>query len=355
MGGDFLLVLVNLISPGARVKKGDVVAEFDRQFQLLRIDDYKATVAQATANIRKLEADLAVTKEAHQQSIRMAKADLEKARLDLKTLEVVSDIDQQRLKLAAEEAGAKYKQLLSEVRLLEVSQKAGLRASEIELEQARIELQRAQNNVDRMLIKAPMDGIVVMQSIRRGMEMGQVQQGDQVFPGQMFMTIVDPSSMVVNANVNQVDSEALRIGMKARVKLDAYPGLELPGHVYSIGAVPIAGRRGQFMKELKVRLKLGQMDTRVIPDLSASADVTLSTAKQSPIVPLNAVLRDSPSSAPYVFVRSAEQWLRREVKLGLQNSVSAVVESGLKPGDVVAAGPDKAAGAKKPGDGKSPG
>ncbi len=41
----------------------------------------------------------------------------------------------------------------------------------------------------------------------------------------MFMQIVDPSSMVINANINQVDSEALRIGMRASVRFDAYPGL----------------------------------------------------------------------------------------------------------------------------------
>ena len=59
-GGDFMLVLTNVATPGSHVKKGDIVAEFDRQYQLVRLDDYRASLAQMEANIKKLEADLAV-------------------------------------------------------------------------------------------------------------------------------------------------------------------------------------------------------------------------------------------------------------------------------------------------------
>ena len=56
---DFALVLVQLAQPGAHVKKGDVVAEFDRQYQLNRIEDYRDTVIQLEANVKKMKADMA--------------------------------------------------------------------------------------------------------------------------------------------------------------------------------------------------------------------------------------------------------------------------------------------------------
>ena len=230
-GSDFMLVLLNVAKPGSMVKKGEVIAEFDRQYQLLRLDDYRASVLQMEKNIRKLKAELEVSQEAQRQAVRVAKADLDKGLLDLKTVEVRSDIDKERLRLYEEEAQARYKKALDDVALYEESQRAQLRAAEIDLNQARIELKRAEANVERMIMKAPIDGIVVMQTIFRGGEFGQVQQGDQIYPGMFFMSIVDPSSMVLNANVNQVDSEMLRIGMKAQVKLDAYPDLQLPATV----------------------------------------------------------------------------------------------------------------------------
>ncbi len=178
-----------------------------------------------------------------------------------------------------------------------------------------------------------------MQSIRRGNEFGQAQMGDQIYPGQPFMQIVDPSSMVMNATVNQVDAELLRIGLKATVRIDAYPGLELPAHVFAIGAVPVAGRRPNFMREIPVRLKLDKTDTRVVPDLSASADVTLDTEAGSAIAPVGSVFEDGSSGKPFVYVRSAEGWRKQDVGLGLRNNIEVAVRSGLKKGDVVALDP----------------
>ncbi|MEO7650746.1 MAG: HlyD family efflux transporter periplasmic adaptor subunit [Bryobacteraceae bacterium] len=349
--GDFMMVLLGLATAGAPVKKGEVVAEFDRQYQLNRIDDYKSSLVQAEANIKRRVADLAVSLEAHRQSIRVAKSEMEKAQLDLKTVEVVSDIDVERLKLAAEETTARYNQLLKEVKLKDASQAADLRMVEIDRDTSRIELQKAQQNVDRMIMKSPMDGIAVMQSIRRGMEMAQVSQGDQVASGQMFMQIVDPSSMVVNANVNQVDADLLRIGMKATVRLDAYPDVVLPAHVYSIGAVPVAGRRPNFMRQIPVRLKLDKMDPRVIPDLSASADVVLESEQSATLAPLAGVFHEGPSSKPYVYIQSAAGLVKHPVELGLHNNTFAVVKSGLKKGDVIALDPpvsEDPAAAKEP-------
>jgi len=137
--------------------------------------------------------------------------------------------------------------------------------------------------------------------------------------------------------VNQVDAELLRIGMKAMVRIDAYPGLELPGHVYSIGAVPVAGRRPNFMRTIPIRLKLDKEDPRVLPDLSASAEVLLESSKQdATLAPLAAIFAGEPGAKPFVFLRSPEGWQRREVELGVRSNVAAVVTSGLNKGDVVA-------------------
>ncbi len=333
-----MLVLLNVATPGSLVKKGEVVAEFDRQYQVLRLDDYRAQIVQRDANIKKLKADQAVYRNSHEQLLKVARADLNKATLDLKTIEVVSAIDAETLKLAAEEADARLKQIQAEVKLVEDQLAAQLKANEIDRNQAVIELKRAEANLDRMLLKAPIDGIVVMQTIFRGGEFGQVQQGDMLHPGQYFMQIVDPGSMVLNASVNQVDSEALRIGMKAVAHVDAYPGLDLPAHVYGIGAMTRPGMwRPNYMRELPVKLKLDKFDLRIIPDLSASADVLLESEQKAVLAPLGSIFRDSESSTPYVLLRRPEGFERREVELGLKSNVYAAVRAGLQPGDAIAA------------------
>lgn len=336
--GDFALILVNLAKPGSHVKKGDVVAEFDRQYMLQRLDDYRDSVVQMEAGLRKMKSDMGVAAEAEEKVLASAKADLEDALLDMKTVNVRSAIEAERFQMAVEEARARLKQVQAEGKLFAESQQAQYRASEIDLDQARIELRRADANAARMVLKTPIDGIVVMQTIFRGGDVGQIQLGDQVYPGMFFMSIVDPSSMVVDASINQVDSEKLRIGMKARVELDAYKGIELPAEIAAIGGMSKPSEwRASYVSRVPVRLKVEGADERVIPDLSASADVVLAVEKQAAVAPRSAVFQDGgANSRPFVFLHSPTGWIRREIELGLETNTAVAVRAGLRKGDVVA-------------------
>jgi multidrug resistance efflux pump len=334
-GADFNLVLLHLAKAGTHVKIGDVVGEFDPQNQLQRLDDYKDSVIQLENSIRKMMANLAATKEAHDQTVRSAKADWDKALLDLKTADVRSKIDAEKYKLAVEEAETKYKQLVTESAYVEESQRAAIRSSELTRDQSKIELQRAETNVQRMTIKSPMDGIVVMASIVRNGEFGQVREGDQVNAGQPFVTIVDPRSMVLNATVNQVDAERLRLGMKATIRLDAYPDVELPASLMGIGAMSKTSTfRASYVGEIPVRLKIEKTDPRLIPDLTGSAEIVLNTEMNTMVLPRSAVFEEA--GASFVFVQGPEGWLRKKVDLGLTSFTTASIRSGLQKGDVVA-------------------
>ncbi|MGA2602346.1 MAG: efflux RND transporter periplasmic adaptor subunit [Bryobacteraceae bacterium] len=335
---DFLLVLQDVAPAGTMVRKGEQVAEFDRQYMLLRLDDYRASVFQSEAMLKSRKANLEISHNSHEQLVLAAKGSLDKARLDLKTIPVLSDIDADKARLAFQQAEAKYQQLLKEVPFVLASEHADTRNSELDLDEAKLELTRAEKNADQMLAKAPIDGLVVMQTTWRGGDFGQIQRGDQLWPGQFYMQVVDPRSMVIDATVNQVDVQNLRLGQKARIHFDAYPGLELPAHVDSIAAVTKPGMfRAQFVKEVAVRLKLDAMDNRVIPDLSVSAEIIEDADGNAPaLAPIGSIFNDS---KPHVFVQTGSGWQRRDVEIGLKNNLDAVVKGGIKPGEVVALDP----------------
>jgi HlyD family secretion protein len=334
-GGDFQLTLLTLAKAGTRVKQGDVIAQFDPQNQMQRYDDYKDSVVQLENTIKKQLANLAATKEAHDQSVRTAKADWDSAVLDLKTQSVRSAIDAEKFKLAVEEAQTKYKQLVAESALVDESQRAAIRSSQLNFQQSKLELQRSENNVQRMTIKAPMDGIVVMGNIVLNGELRQIREGDTVAAGQPFMSIVDPSSMVLNATVNQVDAERLRLGMRATIRLDAYPDLQLPGALNGIGAMSKTSTfRAAHVGEIPVRLKIEKTDPKVIPDLTGSAEIVMQIETTSLVAPRSAVFDEDGASV--VFVQKPEGWEKKKVDLGLSNFTHVAIRSGLQQGDVVA-------------------
>ena len=267
-----------------------------------------------------------------------------KAGLELKTAEVRSVIDAEKLKLMVEETAARYKQIQDEVKLKKLSHESELRGLEMQVKQEQHNVDRRARNIERMTLRAPINGLVVMQSIFRSGQFGQVQEGDQVFPGQYFMQIVDLSQMVVNGTVNQVDSHSLTLGQKATIRLEAYPDLVLPGRVTSVGAMAGGGARGfrgssrdLFVKQIPVRFVIDSRDSRVIPDLSASAAVVLHREEKALQVPRDAVVEEN--GKVYVQVSRGQGSERREVQVGRKNGTHYVVMAGLQEGDEVSLEP----------------
>jgi multidrug efflux pump subunit AcrA (membrane-fusion protein) len=239
------------------------------------------------------------------------------------------------LKLWLEEAQVYYAALQKDLVNTEALQKSQLKLLEYTRERHARHRDRHRGDVTRFTIRAPMGGLVVMQSIWRGGDMGQVQEGDQVNPGQAFMKIVDTQNMVVEANVNQVGSERLRVGQPATVHFDAFPEIRLAAKVYSIGALAVGGWRQNFyIRNVPVKIQLLENDPRVIPDLSASADVTLERKENTLLIPKEAVRLNGDKS--FVYVKSGEQFIPRDIQLGEQNYTQAMVLAGLDGDEEVA-------------------
>jgi hypothetical protein len=332
------LVLIFLAPSGSMVKKGEVVAQIDAQAIKDHVDDVTSQVVQAQADVRKRQAELAIEMEGLQQNLRIAKANLDKARLDAKASEIRTSIDQELLKLAEQEADAQYKQIQKDIVNTKERMRAEIRILELTLDRQVRHRDRHKADVFRFTINAPIDGLMVMQSIWRGGDMGQIQQGDQVSPGQPFAKIVDLSSMQIEATVNQVEAEFIRIGQQANLAFDAFPGLTLKGKVDGVAALAVGGwRQNYYIRNIPVRIAIQGRDPRVIPDLSASADVLVAERGEGIVVPREA-LQDS-NGKPAVYVKQAGMFALRPVEIGGATNTQVAVTSGLRAGEEIALQP----------------
>ncbi|MBI3680479.1 MAG: HlyD family efflux transporter periplasmic adaptor subunit [Acidobacteria bacterium] len=346
--GEMSLTLQHLAPSGAPLKKGKVVAEFDRQFMLLRVDDYRSAVIQNEALLLRLRSSLDLRRVQHQQQVRRASGVMEKAALDLKTAPVRSAIQVERYKMNLEEAQARYQQILKQIPLVDASEDAILRRYEIELLQSQMEMRKAENNAQEMVQRAPFDGVLVLRRVLHGTEYTELREGDVLGSGQPFGEIVDPSSIVVDAILNQADVEQVRYGFRARVHFDAYPEIELPARVVSISAVMrAAGQRPLHVRQMPIRLELEESDQRLAPNLSANADIILESEDDVVIMPRECVFRGL-DQKPFALVQTDSGWERRKLELGLANDIEVAVESGVKEGDLVAADPVQSASASSP-------
>jgi HlyD family secretion protein len=341
------LVLMKVAEPGSYVKKGDLVAEFDRQDQEERMYRLRGDVVEAEADLEKRRAELAILLETARQELRMAEGEFGKAGLDLRTAEVRSTIEADLLRLAAQETEAVFRQKQQEVALMEKSHQAELRGLELVVRQKELDHKRGEFNADRMAMRTPIPGTVVMMTTFRGPgQFSQVALGDELRSGTYFMQIVDPATMVLEASFNQSDTQRLRVGQETEVRLDAYPGKVWPGRLVSVGASTAAsgaGMRGpasgtgDYVRNVPVMVAIDGNDREIIPDLSGSADVVLGEEKDVLLVPREAVVHESGETIVYVV--GDKQPRRQQVELGPGSDTQVVILSGVSEGDTLVIAP----------------
>ena len=284
LSGQFVatLTVTRLTPAGTRVKQGDLLAEFDRQSQMRDSVDKRADYDKLVSQVREQQAKEDAARAKDETEIKTADDALSKARLEMQKAEILSRIDSEKAQEDLEEAQATLAQLRETFALKRKAAQAAVRILEIQRDRTEQVMQHAQGDARLMQIRAPLDGVVVVNTVWKQGQMGEVKEGDQLRPGTPFMQVVDPSLMQVRVLANQDDFLSLRIGQSARIHLDAYPELVFPGRLEEMAPI---GRGGDFSSRLitfAVVFSVTGQDPKMMPDLSAAVDVDLSDRNRVP-------------------------------------------------------------------------
>lgn len=329
------LTLMTLLPSGARVRKGDLIAAFDPQSVKDHLDDTRDTLHDRGNLLARRKALLDLEVEDLTQQLRKAKSKMDKALLDLGTIPVRSGIRAATLRLAAQEAEDEFHALEDQLPLRIQSQAASLRISELNEEMERLHVERHEQDLAHLSIHAPNDGTVVVQTTRRSMgDQITWSVGDRVTPGALLMRVVDTSRMQVEGTVNQTEYTRFRIGQEALVRVDAYPDALFRGRVHAIGALASApGRHQYFLRTIPIRVEILDGDSRLLPDLSASAEVLVEREENVLLAPAQALREENGQTV--VYVQTAEGVERRAVGKPRVHGTQAALLEGVEAGEIV--------------------
>jgi len=271
------LTITKLVPAGTQVQQGDILAEFDRQAQIRDFIDKQAQYEDFINKVTEEQAKETAARAADETGIAEAQSTFSKAQLEMQKLELLSRIDTEKNQEALEEATATLQQLRATFDLKRQSARAGVHLLELQRDRARQVMEHARTNSELMQIHAPINGVVVLNTIWKQGRMGEVQEGDQVRPGITFMQVVDPSLMQVRALANQEDFLKLQLGQEAKVRLDAYPELVFAGKLQEMAPAAVSGDFSSKLRNFAVVFSIGGNNPKLMPDLSAAVDVNLTT------------------------------------------------------------------------------
>lgn len=337
------MVITGIAPNGSRVRKGDILVEFDRQNQMKTVLDRQAEYDNLVQQIRKKQADQEAARAADETELKTAEVDLQSARVEMRKNEVVSRIQAEINKQNLAEAEARLKQVNDTLALKREAAAAELRILEIQRDRAQKAVTYAQNNIEKMTVRSQLDGLVVLTPIYKGTRMVDPQEGDEVRPGGGIMLVVDPSAMQVVARLNQVDVAQVRAGMNTEVRLDAYPDLVFPGIVDRISAIGTSSQYSKRIRYFAAVISIRGSHPKLLPDLTAAVDVELEGSEDVLLLPREAVAAQNGQSVVRILTDGRTEL--RPVKTGPMNEFEVVIESGLEEGMTVSRNPNSGAGA----------
>jgi multidrug efflux pump subunit AcrA (membrane-fusion protein) len=174
---------------------------------------------------------------------------------------------------------------------------------------------------------------------------GPVTVGTPVSAGTTLATIVDVSSLSLEADVDETDVFLVKPGVRAEAELDAVPGGRYPATVASVGLSPTQSARGGVSYRARLTLAAGTMPDgsrapTPRPGMSAVADLLVRTSRDAVSVPATAIVRDGDRDAVWVVDDSRAR--RRNVTVGTEGEDRVAVTTGLRVGEqVVVRGADQ--------------
>ena len=328
------LVITKLVKGGTRVKAGEVLVEFDPQEQIRAAFDRKTEFQDLEQQIRRVEAEQAAAYAADETAMTQAENDTARARLQVRTNKVLPAIEAEKNTLALEEAEARAKEVREARMLRRQTAEAELRRLHIRRERSERAMRHAEQNTQNMVVRAPFEGLIVMQPIFRGSALTEIQEGDEVRAGVPIAQIVDPSSMQVRARVSQVDAGLVAAGQPARISLDAYPGSSFSGTVKQVAPLAITSSVTPVVRGFVTLVAVSGSDATLMPDLSAAADIVVERRENVLVVPRDAVVIDA--TGAWMQIKQGGSFVRQKVTLGGLSDLQAVIVSGVAEGAVVA-------------------
>jgi membrane fusion protein (multidrug efflux system) len=258
------------------VHKGDLIVEIDAS-------DYRAQLAQATANLAATQAtlaNLANQKDVQRALIRQAEATIQATQADLLRYDLEAkrqrDLLQTRIagtQQLVEQADANERRTNAQLQLnnAQLDQQKALLASldvqenqlQAQVRAAEAQVTLAHNNVDYTRIVSPADGLVGLR---------QVRPGQFVNIGTQVISVVPLPQIWVIANYKETQMTNVRLGDPARVTVDAFPDLVLIGHVDSwspgtgstFALLPPDNATGNFTKVVQ------RMPVKIVLDANAA-------------------------------------------------------------------------------------
>ncbi len=170
-----------------------------------------------------------------------------------------------------------------------LNSKHSYEAMQSQFKQTRALFEKAEDNLSKTRITAPMDGIVTYIDA----EPGEIAQAQTAYTqGKTLMTISDLNSFEVEVDVDETEIVKVDLNQEAKIEVDAFPDTSFVGEVVEIGNTAIMTGLGtqDQATNFKVKVLFKETNNKIRPGMSATVDITTNKRTEALVVPYGAIV-----------------------------------------------------------------
>jgi len=334
------LRITRLAANGRPVAKGDVVAEFDGVGQEQMVIARSTNVQAVDGDIVQMKATQKMNDEQDAMSKMSSEYALERAKLDASKAEVLSAIEGQKNRIQVGVSEGSLQQVKASINAHQVGNEADIGRLNQRKDKAVRDLATAQKYLGLMQLRAPTDGVVnVLPNFRAQGTFGASQppfkEGDNAWTGAEIVEIPDLTQLYIDIKLEEVDRGRIQLGQSVKIRVDAIPDKEFIADLDYVSPIAALVFKGGSTPEktFPARATLKNLDPRLRPGMSATAEIIIQKDPNQLLIPTRASF--DKEGKPAVYLQTGATFAVRSIQIGERNEDDVVVTGGLKEGDIV--------------------
>ena len=317
-----------MVEYGDKVKKGQLLAQLDKDEIQAQVDQSRAALQAAQASLASSEADSErAMVDAEGPDVPLLKRQYERAEEMAKDGVVSAS--------ALDDADRNYKMALNKQNVAKAQVqvlKAKIRQSQAEVAKDQANLAQLEEQLSYTDIVSPIDGIV----LSRDVEIGDAVSSILVLGSSatLVMTLGDTSQVYVKGKVDESDIGKVYLGQPARIKVESFKDKTFYGKVTKISPM---GVEKDNVTTFEVRVSINNPGGELKAEMTANAEIILEEHKNVLQIPEGAILYDKDKQASVEVPDSKAKDGKRKVavNIGISNGAKTELVGGLKEGDQV--------------------
>ena len=317
---------------GMAVKKGDIVVEFDASEMERKLADSQDDVRSSNKRMKKESVTAKSNAAKRDVTAELSDAEAQVAReFESDDADILSrnEIVESTIDVELAEAKARHARRVKQIERAVSSKQLDLIS--IDKEQAKREVQRAEEGLTKLQIKAPHDGILVLQRNWRG---DPIRVGDTVWRGQKLAELPHVEALEARVHVLEADAGNLATGLPAEVVIDAHPANTYEASLLKMDTLAQPKHHEVPVHYFGVTLELAKTDAETMRIGQRVSAIIRVEEPDALVIPRQAVFDDDGKTI--VYKRSGGSFDAVEVELGTASAGRVVITAGLEAGDEVA-------------------